>query len=307
MGLGFVVGLNRSPVTRSLFLDWMTPGIDLLRGLSASDQQWPKVALVAEAQGRLVGFVGLDAHPDRGPSGIEGERAAIRLLGPVVKCDYRRRGIGSLLLRRALSAAKVHYSGDRLVCSAVDEVNPAGKMLVRQGFCLGRREHCMVMTAPLPEARIKDSSGVSIQLCSGTELADVKRIYPVYRSAWQGRKTQASFANDICHPPGALWWLEHSGSGVEVIAFLQHIARPDRHDNIEYVAVHERFRSQGHGSHFLELALAALWRDPRLRSLRLSTAEDNLPALRLYLKMGFRRRFLLRCYESPLRVAARGF
>ena len=90
----------------------------------------------------------------------------------------------------------------------------------------------------------------------------------IYRPAWPGFKTRASFAADVRHPPGALWWLERDGR------------------------------------RFLELALAALWRDPRLRSLRLSTAEEKLPALRLYLRMGFRRRFLLRYHEAPLRTAA---
>ena len=32
IGVGFGVGLNRSPATRSLYLDWMAPGVDLLRG-----------------------------------------------------------------------------------------------------------------------------------------------------------------------------------------------------------------------------------------------------------------------------------
>ena len=154
--LGFAVGLNGSPATRSLYLDWMAPGFDLLGALYADAGRRPRVALVAVARGRLVGFVGLEAHPDRGPDGIAGERTAIRLLGPVVRRDGRR-------------------------------------------------------------------------------------------------------------------------AGAEVIAFLQHVARPDGHDHIEYVAVHERLRGRGYGRRFLELALAALWRDPRLRSLRLSTAEENQP------------------------------
>ena len=37
------------------------------------------------------------------------------------------------------------------------------------------------------------------------------------------------------------------GAGAEAIAFLQDLARPDGHDNIEYVAVHERLRGQGYG------------------------------------------------------------
>ena len=155
------------------------------------------------------------------------------------------------------------------------------------------------------DARTTDAGRSGVRLRSGTELADVERIYPIYRSAWPALKTRSSFAADVRHPPGALWWLERDGgAGAEVIAFLQHVARPDGHDHIEYVAVHERLRGRGYGRHFLELALAALWRDPRLRSLRLSTAEGNLPALRLYLRMGFRRRFLLRYHEAPLREAA---
>ena len=56
-------------------------------------------------------------------------------------------------------------------------------------------------------------------------------------------------------PQGALWWLERDGgAGAEVIAFLQHVTRPDGQDNIEYVAVHERLRGRGYGRRFLALA-----------------------------------------------------
>ena len=100
--LSFAVGLNRSPVTRALYLDWTAPGGDLLRALIADPERRTRVAVVAEAQGRLVGFAGLDAHPDRGPGGIADERTAIHLLGAVPRRDCRRRGIGRLLPRHAL-------------------------------------------------------------------------------------------------------------------------------------------------------------------------------------------------------------
>ena len=304
--LSFAVGLNRSPATRSLYLDWMPPGVDLLRALCADPERRPRVGLVAEARGRLIGFAGLDAHPDRGPEGIAGERTALRLLGPVVRRDHRRRGVGSLLLRRALAAGAVHYGGDREVLAVVDDGNRAAqRLLTGHGLRPGSREHCMIMTGPPPAAARTAEVGAGLRLGSGRDLADVERIYPIYRSAWPGRKARASFAADVRDPPGALWWLERDGGGrAGVIAFLQHVARPDGHDNIEYVAVHERLRGRGYGRRLLELALTELWRDPRLQSLRLSTAEDNLPALRLYLRMGFRRRFLGRYYEAPLRDSA---
>ena len=305
--LSFAVGLHRSRVTRALYLDWMAPGGDLLRALSADPMRRPRVAVVAETHGRLVGFAGLDAHPDGGPDGIADERTAIHLLGPVVCRDHRRRGTGRLLLRRALAAATAHYDGEREVLTVLDDGNRAAqRLLTEQGLRPGSREYCMVMTGPPPaETRVTDVDGDGLRLGSGRASADVERIYPIYRSAWPGFKMRASFVADVRHPPGALWWLERDGgAGAEVIAFLQHVARPDGHDHIEYVAVHERLRGRGYGRHFLELALAALWRDPRLRSLRLSTAEGNLPALRLYLRVGFRRRFLGRYYEAPLREAA---
>ena len=278
--LGFGVALNRSPATRSLYLDWIAPGVDLLRALCANAERRPRVALEAETRGRLVGFVGLDAHPDRGPDGIAGERTAIRLLGPVVRRGFRRQGIGGMLLREARAAGTAHYGGDRPVLAVVDDGNlGAQRLLTRHGLRPGSREHCMIMTAPLAaDAGTTDAGRSGLRLRSGREPADVARIYPIYRSAWPGFKTRASFVADVRHPPGALWWLERDGgAGAEVIAFLQHVARPDGHDHIEYVAVHERLRGRGYGRHFLELALAALWRDPRLRSLRLSTAEENLP------------------------------
>ena len=307
IGLGFAVGLNGSPATRSLYLDWMAPGVDLLRALCADAERRPRVALVAVARGRLVGFVGLDAHPDRGPDGIAGERTAIRLLGPVVRRGFRRQGIGGMLLREALAAGTAHYGGDRPVLAVVDDGNlGAQRLLAGHGLRPGSREHCMIMTAPLAaDAGTTDAGRSGLRLRSGREPADVARIYPIYRSAWPGFKTRASFAADVRHPPGALWWLERDGgAGAEVIAFLQHVARPDGHDHIEYVAVHERLRGRGYGRRFPELALAPLWRDPRLRSLRLSTAAEKLPALRLYVRMGFRRRFLLRYHEAPLHTAA---
>ena len=64
--LSLAVGLNRSPVTRALYVDWMAPGGDLLRALAADPERRPRVAVVAETHGRLIGFAGLDAHPDRG-------------------------------------------------------------------------------------------------------------------------------------------------------------------------------------------------------------------------------------------------
>ena len=275
--LGFGVALNRSPATRSLYLDWIAPGVDLLRALCADAERRPRVA---ETRGRLVGFVGLDAHPDRGPDGIAGERTAIRLLGPVVRRGFRRQGIGGMLLREARAAGTAHYGGDRPVLAVVGDGNRAAqRLLTGHGLLPGGREHCMIMTAPLAaDAGTTDAGRSGLRLRSGREPADVARIYPIYRSAWPGFKTRASFAADVRHPPGALWWLERDGgAGAEVIAFLQHVARPDGHDHIEYVAVHERLRGRGYGRHFLELALAALWRDPRLRSLRLSTAEENQP------------------------------
>ena len=303
--LTFAVDLNRSPATRALYLDWLPPGADLLQALGMDPVRRPQVALVAEARGRVIGFVGLEAHPDRGPAGMAGERTAIRLLGPVVRADHRRRGVGSVLLRRALAAGGEHYGGDRPVLAALDEGNRAAqRLLTRHGLIPGSREYCMIAERP-PASVGTNEAGPrrdGLRLRHGRGAADVERIYAIYRSAWPGFKTRASFAADVRHAPGALWWLERDGSGrPEVIAFLQHVARPDGHDNIEYVAVHERLRGQGYGRRFLELALAELWRDERLRSLRLSTAEDNLAALRLYLRVGFRRRFLLRYYAAPLR------
>ena len=97
-----VAGVGHA-ATRSLgtLLTWsLTPS--LLRALIADPERRPRVAVVAEAQGRLVGFAGLDAHPDRGPGGIADERTAIHLLGAVPRRDCRRRGIGRLLPRHAL-------------------------------------------------------------------------------------------------------------------------------------------------------------------------------------------------------------
>lgn len=83
---------------------------DLVERIRASDQYRPELSLVALDGVEVVGHVMIDGCTLRGP---DGDRDIVMLSPLAVAPDHQRRGVGTALIERALSAAEA--AGEPLV------------------------------------------------------------------------------------------------------------------------------------------------------------------------------------------------
>ena len=284
--LGFAVRLSARPETRLMHPDWESltqARIELTADLPEPEEQF----LVCEKGDEVLGFGGLAGRVD--PSGED--MSSVSLYGPVVRPDARGgRRVGRRLMKALLALARERFGKNRAVSSFVAPENRAAlRRLARFRFkkefgIWSLRQEERPEFGPPPEGCRVYRSGT---------LEDARAVHAIYCSCWSGRKTAESFALDVQRPPSGLFILERDA---DPIGFFQYIASPTGRGRIEYFAIHPECQGQGYGNVLLSEALRIIWENPALRYLDIATHSDNEPAKRLYMGLGFRKRFDLAAF-----------
>ena len=237
--------------------------------------------LVAEDEGEIVGFGGLEA-------GNRGQVAD--LFGPIVAKRAQGRRLGSRLLTESIALARSR--GASALDAAIGTRNRRGRVLLeRNGF--SRRGGAQAFY----ELRSEDHRpapasppGLSVRPAGPT---DEEAVLSLYRECFPDGRFPETDLRSSLHG-GAVYLAEHDGPPV---AFLT-IDRSDRW--IYLVGVTAGSRSLGLGGFLLSRALEAYWAKHPGEDLGLAVRADNTPALRLYRRQGFRPTLLLQPYELKL-------
>lgn len=237
--------------------------------------------LVAEADGRVVGFGGLEV--------LAGFPHA-ELFGPLVAEAYRGQKIGAHLLDASLELAR--RRGVARVSAAAGTRNVGGRLLLEStGF---RRRGTPQATFRLTPAehRPRPDGPQEIEVRRGTP-DDLGAVLAIYRECFpDGRFPEAVWAESLRR--STVYVAEAEGRLLGIL----HIDPNDRW--IYHVGVTAGDRNRGVGSYLLSESLADYWNRHPGEALGLDVATDNVPAIRLYRHQGFAPWLVLQAFELSL-------
>lgn len=214
----------------------------------------------------------------------------VAVVGPLVAPRFRGQKMGSLLLEASIELAGA--TGADWLIAAVGPRNAGGRLLLeRRGFRprggvdavyrLLPADHRPAGPAP-PGVRVRAGVG-----------GDLDRIWTLYRQSFPiGRRTEDVWRR----------WLDEREVLVaerdgETVAFL-HIEPVAGW--ITHVGVAEEARSLGVGGYLFSTAVEDWWQERPASELRLSIKPDNMPAIRLYRRLGFAPWLVLQTFELRL-------
>ncbi|MEZ5098714.1 MAG: GNAT family N-acetyltransferase [Thermoleophilia bacterium] len=228
------------------------------------DKDWPgETLIVAEDDGRLAAIGGLD------PNALPG------VFGPLVAPDARGRKLGTVLLEATIELARERGMGT--LTASVGARNAAGRMLLeRYGF--HRAEKPDAVYRLFPGALLPHEDGPSGLSIRGGTADDLDALLTLYRATFPtARRTPETWRRWIVS--GEVYIAELDG---HMAAFV-HIG----HGWMTHVGVSEEDRGRGLGEAITSRVLEAYWRERPEQELRLTVKTDNLPAIRLYRRLGF--------------------
>ncbi len=264
---------GQPPTSReALAAYWSKGGVQAERDLCLVDED-----------GRIVAYGGL--RPWHGPGWAQAEL--------MVRPERRRQGLGRALLRRLVVEARgrgAHY----LAAMAPDQPGDAAGFLRQNGFeLLAARQHMRLRPVAVPRARAVP--GYRLRLAG---LEDSGILAEITNQAYAGSRF-----TDLADGPGYRRYMEESGAQVFVAeraadgwaaglcevrareTALEGREVPSGH--IASLAVRPENRGQGLGCNLLargiRCCLEAGW-----PTVELNVDRDNLAALRLYERAGFR-------------------
>ena len=129
-----------------------------------------------------------------------------------------------------------------------------------------------------------------LRLATSSDLEDVVSWIPTARDCelWAGRRV--TFPIDRTSPPAAIDFTESNAfsliDGEEFVAFGQRVRKGQGRGHLARLIVKPGLRGKGHGE-MLVRALLHRARIESFESVSLNVDSSNLPAVSLYLKMGF--------------------
>lgn len=200
----------------------------------------------------------------------------------VVHPDARRRGIGTLLLRRLEAQAPTH--GVALQCNCSAGWSAGRQFLERFGFEIARRH--LEMELRDPRARpFRLPGGCVIRPLDGTASDDAEWLRLDHEGYADDPDAQQPTPKDLAtrgmEHGFRLWLLERDGSA---IGFLH--ATSGSRARIHSLVVEPAFRGRGLGGALMLHAIEALRRDGAV-ALMLGVRTENAPAVELYERLGF--------------------
>jgi ribosomal protein S18 acetylase RimI-like enzyme len=246
-------------------------GLDLKLGISVSfvTKSAEPYAFLCTLDGALVGFCTL----------VGGDDPELELCG-MVHPAYRRRGVGTALLRAALDSARRRLAAMRVLVICED-ASAAGRAFVaasggKHNFSENRMETAAASSAqPWAKQLVVSEAGLD-------EAHDLARVI----SASFGQ-SDAHMAEDIVHDittEGERYFLARL-EDVPVGAFKIFVDKPKAY--IYAFGVLPEYRRHGYGREILKDILPRLFAEG-WAAVGLEVDADNLPAQALYRTVGFR-------------------
>jgi ribosomal protein S18 acetylase RimI-like enzyme len=232
--------------------------------------------LVAEDEGGIAGVGGLD--PDGYP----------HVFGPLVAPRARGRKLGTTLLAATLELALERELES--ISAWVGARNVLGRLLLeRHGFLPREKPDAVYRLLP-GMLRSPDAAAEDVELRRGV-ARDLDAILVLYREAFPTASRPAET------------WLEWLARGEvyvaeahgELAAFV-HVGR----GWATHLGVSEVERGRGIGATVIARVLADYWQEHPGEQLRLSVKTDNLPAIRLYRRLGFAPELVLEAFDLAL-------
>jgi ribosomal protein S18 acetylase RimI-like enzyme len=249
--------------------------------LGGWDRPPEETLLVAEADGEIAGFGGLEVAPGW-------EHAD--LFGPLVGLTHRGQKIGGRLLGAAIEIGK--ESGASRIIGSIGTRNAAGRMMLeRAGFRTQEGAHALYRLLPSQHRAVEEPpAGVEVQRGSPDDFDDALTLY--HECFPTGR-----FPDEVWRRALERGTVYLAREGPRAVAVVD-IDASDRW--IYHLGVTSDEREHGVGAYVLSSALEDYWRDNPGQSLGLSVSADNVPAIRLYRRQGFAPWLVLQYLELAL-------
>ena len=249
--------------------------------LSGWDLPPGETLFVEEDKGEVAGFGGIEAA-----SGWE----HADLFGPIVAPASRGRKIGSRLLDASVETGRAR--GVEGIVGSVGTRNLTGRLLLeRKGFrALGS---VIEVYRLLPHGYRSFEHGPAGVLVRRGTAPDLGAALALYHECFpEGHFPESAWLGAL--ERGTVYLAEKAGRAIGVIDI-------DPSDRWTYhVGVTSSERDQGVGSYLLSRALGDYWRRHPDEPLGLSVSADNIPAIRLYRRLGFMPWLVLQPFQLVL-------
>lgn len=260
------------------------PGWTSREELEAELADWTPRAeetlVVVEDDGEVVGFGGIEVAAGDGSAD---------LFGPLVERRSQGRRLGTRLLEHSIALARTHRSPS--LVAAVGTRNERGRaLLARSGFKTRGRPQAMYVLRPQEHRPARDApSGIRVRRAVA---GDLERVLALRDECWPEGPFPGTWPASV---ERGFVWVAAGGDGPVAVVRIE---PSDRW--IYTVCVTAPERGRGVGGYLLSQALKDYWREHASHALGLHVEAGNLPAIRLYKRLGFTPVLVLQPYELPL-------
>ena len=231
--------------------------------------------------GEVLGMVGFLRHPDAAIAGM---------CAPIVRRDFRGRGLGGELLRAAREHGR-HQLGIRLATAGIGTRNRAGYSLLTSHGFRPVRQHFLMRCDGKPATPGLALEGLELDESSPGDASGILAIYTACGFEERSlEQMQAALADGVHFHAVA----RH---GERVVGFCEIETHWPSRVWVSYVGVDPDLRDKGLGSTLVAWSLQRCF-DDGARSALLMLSGANRTALRAYEKVGFRRHRLIDVLEQ---------
>lgn len=292
---------------------WRVP---TLEEEAASRRHWQAVkprdeALVAVADGQVIGMIELWLRRPRGPAGARIARVKVDL-GISVAPEWRGRGAGSALLLAAEDWARAH-GAERMVLDLASANAGALRLYERVGYEINALEMDKAIEPDLgtvdEPGLARNADGDLVPILKG-QLVTLRPIQPSDRAAllevlsdpsvvavWDTRGAEVSTDELLAGDEGwTVWAIEFEGEFAGSIQAAEELDADYRHAGID-IFLASRFQGRGLGTDAVRRLARYLLEDRRHHRLTIDPSASNERAIRTYENVGFRPVGVMRRYE----------
>jgi aminoglycoside 6'-N-acetyltransferase len=269
-------------------------------------------ALLAVAEGRVVGMIELWLNRPRGPVGARVPVVNVDF-GIAVVPEWRGHGVGTALLRAAEDWGR--EQGAQRMSMDLASANAGALRLYEK---MGYQVHSHAMDKAIEDARplppedpdvIRNADGEPVPTLPG-ELVVLRPLRPADREAllgvltdptvvavWDTRGAEKSVTELLAGDKGwTVWAIEVGGELAGSIQATEELDGDYRHAGID-IFMHSRFQGRGLGTDAVRTLARYLIEVRGHHRLTIDPAADNARAIRTYEKVGFKPVGVMRRYE----------